>query len=187
MKKRVGISLSPTGAAVIKMAYLEQSLVIEDEKAVLFDSADEPLNNHFFKMIKPLCDKKTIIIVGISSEKVIQQDFHLESDLSDEQIMHFLNTQSHQFFGYPAETLCIDYQKIPLDETDHQKISVVAAQKKMIDDIDHAFRRSHLVLNGVDLNECAKKRTKEYQTLNPDFLLNQTMTAAFGLCLWKSV
>lgn len=184
MNTTLGISFSKKQCHALLLAHEEKTAICKATREISQDGADKALTADFFATLKPLHTKKTTIIVGISSDNVMHQEFALDSSLSDAEILHFFITRSIDFFGHDAKQLRIDFEKRNSADNKKQIVHVVAAQRQLVDSLQQAFLHAKMTINAIDIDTFALARADHYISQHPEFSVDSLYATALGLCLW---
>ncbi len=107
--------------------------------SIPYDFADNKALSKVVVELKSLYSKATQVFIHIPSEHSITRELTIDNNLSDSEIMQFLQARSTQLFGHPADTLCMDYEIQAATEDNKQKIVVVAAHRSLITRIQQSF------------------------------------------------
>ncbi|EKD77691.1 MAG: hypothetical protein ACD_42C00225G0002 [uncultured bacterium] len=188
----LGIQFSlHTGHAVIA-EHINDTLICTTAKKIDCDFEKRNALHDAMDFIKSLYQKKMRVIVGIPTQYVMTKELSLDEKLNDRDIFRYLQTQSPHFFGHPAAQLNLDYQMLPSNEHNAQKIIAAAAHKIKIDIIETEFQLARIPLHVIDVDIFADARFKKYLAGQNHFT-NKTLfseetflrfSSACGLCLW---
>src|SRR3990167_6658566 len=125
--------------------------VTEKIMAHLFE--DKNKLPEIIETLKPLYKKNMRVIVTIPSQEAMTHEFELDGTLKETEVMQFLSSKSVLFFGYLAETLCLDYDTFRGDDNNNkQKITVIAAHRSLIQTIQAAFQKLKFPLHCIKVS-----------------------------------
>lgn len=114
---------------------------------ILFHSFDElrsALNN-----IAPQDQKITVIL---SVEKVIVQTFTVDVNLSDHDMMHFLQSRLETIMGHTANKLCLDYRTEKTSDPSKQIVIAIATHQELINTILSIFQKEKIPLHVITID-----------------------------------
>ncbi len=187
---RLGIIFSETNckAALLKQGQdqIECLHVIEIEK----DQLDESWKKSALLSIKNTYGQFAQVILGVENQSVIIRELTLDSALTDEQILHYLKTQSQHLFGHPASALATDYEILETKNETNQLIRVVSAHQSDIEKSQKLFANIGFALDVIDVDLFALARFSESESrlINKTNLSDQALrefAITIGLALWS--
>ena len=104
------------------------------------------------QQLKKAHPKSLHVRIDINAEHYMTRDITVAADLSDAEIMQFLQSRAVALLGHPADQLRIDYQKHAL-VNDTQTITIVAAHAAFIQHIETCCRTQKITLATIRANQ----------------------------------
>lgn len=112
-----------------------------------------------------LLNKDSNIIVALPSHDILLKTITLDSHLTDDEIIQYIQSQSSTLFGFSIDQLAFDYETLSHTE-DQQQIMIAATYRSVMHQFESVFKALKLPLRAIDVDAFALTRL--------DFLIHKT-------------
>ena len=108
--------------------------------------------NKLQETLRAYAANRETFTVALPSERIMSQEITLNVDLTDNDIIGFLNASAEKIFGNAAAALALDYQiKKTIDDKKHI-ILAIAAHQSLITEIEACFKKAKIPLATITTN-----------------------------------
>jgi Tfp pilus assembly PilM family ATPase len=121
-----------------------------------------------------LLDKNSNIIVALPSHDILLKTITLDSHLTDNEIIQYIQSQSSTLFGFSIDQLAFDYDTLSHTE-DQQQIMVAATYRSVMHQFESVFKALKLPLHAIDVDAFALTRLHflMHKTAETNLLMQQ--------------
>lgn len=156
-QNRIGISFSNQHCFITKTLRMGESTRLEN--ALSFSDHHNPLHalKSNVKAVHALLSQSAQVILALSSQDISLHCATVDTDISDREILCYIQSQSQFWFGYASAELCMDYETQWI-ENSTRHILVAACLQTTIQQYQRCFSTLSIPLHVIEVDVLALSR-----------------------------